>query len=149
MGGVPALVPFATLTGADVYDLLALRQRVFVVEQHCAYLDADGLDRDARHFLMRDRGVLIAYTRVLAPGVRFPTFSIGRVVVAPERRGERLGREVMEKTIAEIERVEGAVPISLAAQAHLEGFYGSLGFRTISGAYDEDGIPHVDMRREP
>ncbi len=55
----------------------------------------------------------------------------------------------MELTIAEIEKADGQVPISLAAQAHLEGFYGSLGFRTISSPYDEDGIPHLDMRREP
>jgi ElaA protein len=141
------LVPFDALSGADVYDLLALRQRVFVVEQRCAYLDADGLDRGARHLLLRDAGVLVAYTRVLAAGVRFPTIAIGRVVVAPERRGAALGRRVMLDTIAGIEASEGNVPITLAAQAHLETFYGSLGFVTISPRYDEDGIPHVDMRR--
>lgn len=146
---VSALLPFASLSGADVYDLLSLRQQVFVVEQHCAYLDADGLDRDGRHFLLRDRGVLVAYTRVLAPGVRFPTSSIGRVVVAPARRGEGLGREVMTRTIAEIEKTDGVAPLMLAAQAHLETFYGSLGFRTVSSPYDEDGIPHLDMRRDP
>ncbi len=142
-----ALCPFDALSGADVYDMLALRQRVFVVEQACAYLDADGLDRGARHLLLREGGVLVAYTRVLAPGVRFPTVTIGRVVVAPERRGEALGLRVMRETIAAIEASEGPVPITLAAQAHLERFYGALGFVTISPRYDEDGIPHVDMRR--
>ena len=145
----PVLVSFASLSGADVYDLLALRQRVFIVEQACAYLDADGLDQNARHLLLRDeRGVLIACTRVLANGVRFETISIGRVVVAPERRLEKLGRRVMEATIRAIEASDGRVPITLAAQAHLERFYASLGFVTISAPYDEDGIPHVDMRRD-
>jgi len=145
----PTLVSFDALSGADVYDLLALRQRVFVVEQACAYLDADGLDRAARHLLMRDRqGALIAYTRVLEPGVRFATHAIGRVVVAPERRGEALGHAVMQSTIAAIELAHGRVPITLAAQAHLQRFYARLGFVTISETpYDEDGIPHVDMRR--
>lgn len=143
------LVPFEALSGADVYDLLALRQRVFVVEQHCAYLDADGLDQGARHLLLRDAaGMLVACTRVLPPGPRFPTIAIGRVVVAPERRGEALGRRVMQETIAAIEATDGKVPMMLAAQAHLERFYGSLGFVTVSAPYDEDGIPHVDMRRD-
>lgn len=146
-GVATPLVPFDALSGADVYDVLALRQRVFVVEQACAYLDADGLDRGARHLLLRDAGVLVAYTRVLAAGVRFPTLAIGRVVVAPERRGEELGRRVMMETLAAIEASEGRVPVTLAAQAHLERFYGSLGFVTISPPFDEDGIPHVDMRR--
>lgn len=141
------LVPFDALSGADVYDLLALRQRVFIVEQRCAYLDADGLDRGARHLLLREGGVLVAYTRVLAPGARFATVAIGRVVVAPERRGEALGRRVMQESIAAIEASDGHVPVTLAAQAHLERFYGSLGFVTISSPYDEDGIPHLDMRR--
>jgi ElaA protein len=148
MAAVPTpLLPFAALTGTDVYDLLALRQRVFVVEQACAYLDADGLDRDARHMLLREGGALVAYARVLAAGARFDTVAIGRVVVAPEQRGRELGRRVMRETIAAIEASDGAVPITLAAQAHLERFYGSLGFVTISAPFDEDGIPHVDMRR--
>jgi len=141
------LVPFESLSGADVYDVLALRQRVFVVEQACAYLDADGLDRNARHLLLREGGALVAYTRVLPAGARFATITIGRVVVSPEHRGRELGRRVMNETIAAIEASEGTVPISLAAQAHLERFYGSLGFVTISPRYDEDGIPHLDMRR--
>ncbi len=141
------LLPFEALSGADVYDLLALRQRVFVVEQACAYLDADGLDHSARHLLIRDGRALVAYARVLPPGARFSTIAIGRVVVAPERRAEALGRRVMREAIAAIEASDGLVPISLAAQAHLERFYGSLGFVTISPRYDEDGIPHLDMRR--
>ena len=76
-----------------------------------------------------------------------PTIAIGRVVVSPEHRGGQRGRRVMELAIAAIEEAEGRVPISLAAQAHLAKFYGSLGFATISPPYDEDGIPHVDMRR--
>lgn len=140
--------PFEGLSGRDVYDLLALRQEIFVVEQRCAFLDADGLDLGAQHLLMRDdTHALAAYVRVLPPGTKFPTHSIGRVVVAAAHRGTGLGRGVMREAIARVEAAHGAVPITLSAQAHLEGFYGSLGFVTISDRYDEDGIPHVDMRR--
>ena len=139
--------PFRSLDGTDVYDLLALRQRVFVVEQACAYLDADGLDRAAQHLLIRQDRVLVACARVLAPGVRFPSIGIGRVVVAPERRGSGLGRVVMQQAVSHIENENGASTIMLAAQAHLERFYGSLGFERVSDEYDEDGIAHIDMRR--
>ena len=46
---------FADLNLADLYALLALRQRVFIVEQRCPYLDADGLDAGAWHLLVKTR----------------------------------------------------------------------------------------------
>jgi hypothetical protein len=52
----------------DLYDALALRCRVFVLEQG-PYLDPDGLDRVAWHLLGRDAsGALHAYLRVVDPG---------------------------------------------------------------------------------
>jgi ElaA protein len=143
------ILPFDALTGAEVYALLALRQRVFVVEQDCAYLDADGLDADAAHVLIDDGESLRAYLRVLRPGVRFDTVTLGRVVVDPAHRGVQLGRRVMEEALAHVARTHGPVPVSLSAQAHLVAFYGSLGFAPTSGVYDEDGIAHIDMRRAP
>ena len=143
------LVPFAALSAPDLYAVLALRQRVFVVEQQCAFLDADGRDAAAEHLLMRDGPELAAYLRVLAPGAQFDTFTIGRVVVSPERRGEQLGRRVMEEGIRRVQGARGPVAISVGAQARLERFYASLGFVRVSELYDEDGIPHIDMRRGP
>ncbi|MCK5571936.1 MAG: GNAT family N-acetyltransferase, partial [Bacteroidetes bacterium] len=79
----------------ELYAILALRQSVFVVEQQSLFLDPDGLDRDAWHLLgLDDRGKIAAYLRVLAPGVRFPDPSIGRIVVLPELRGRGIGREM-------------------------------------------------------
>jgi ElaA protein len=140
---------FTELDGATVYALLALRARVFVVEQHCAYQDPDGLDLEAIHVLARERGALIACARILAPGAgRYPDApAIGRVVVAPEARGRDLGRALMRHAIAACERAHGPVPIALSAQAHLERLYASLGFVRASDLYDDDGIPHIDMRR--
>ena len=39
------------LTAAELYAVLAARQQVFAVEQHCAFLDADGHDVHAWHLL--------------------------------------------------------------------------------------------------
>jgi ElaA protein len=136
---------FAELSLPELYAIVNLRERVFVVEQRCVYLDADGLDPVARHvFAMTSGGPrVVSYLRVLPAGTRFPEVSIGRVVVAPEVRGSGLGRELMRRALA----AHGEVAIRLAAQAHLEAFYASLGFRRASELFDEDGIPHLEMLR--
>ena len=138
---------FDELAPRELHDALALRQRVFVVEQACVYQDVDGKDPNALHLLGRDEhGALVAYARILAPGVRFDVAAIGRVVIAPERRGEGLARTLMLEAIR-VARDHHGPRVALSAQAHLEAFYASLGFVRVGDEYDEDGIPHVDMRR--
>lgn len=138
---------FDELAPRELHDALALRQRVFVVEQACVYQDVDGKDPNALHLLGRDdHGALVAYARILPPGARFDVAAIGRVVIAPERRGEGLARTLMLEAIR-VARDHHGPRVALSAQAHLETFYASLGFVRVSDEYDEDGIPHVDMRR--
>ena len=136
---------FAELEVDALYDLLRLRQQVFVVEQDCVYLDLDGLDSAATHMLCREEGRLLAYQRCLPPGVSYPQSSIGRIVVAPEARGLRLGRDLVQRGIEHnLSRWPGS-GIRLNAQAYLRRFYTELGFVAQGDEYDEDGIPHVQM----
>jgi ElaA protein len=134
---------FAELSVPELYAIVRLRERVFVVEQRCVYLDADGLDPASRHVFATRDGDVVAYLRVLPPGARFAERSIGRVVIAPEVRGTGLGRELMRRALV----AHGDVSIRIAAQAHLEAFYSRLGFLRVSDVFDEDGIPHVEMLR--
>lgn len=127
----------------DLHDLARLRQEVFVVEQECAYLDLDGRDPEAFHLLGRDGDGLAAYLRAFGP--EQPV--IGRVVVAPRRRGEGLGRRLMEEGRARVEAAWGPGPLRVGAQARLERFYASLGYVVCGPGYDEDGIWHVPMER--
>ena len=137
--------PFAALSGRQVYAISVLRERVFVVEQNCVYLDADGLDLDSRHLWAEsEAGEIVAYLRVVPAGMKFDEISIGRVITAPEARGTGLGRELMRRGITAV----GAKTIRIGAQAHLEKFYGELGFVRASDEYDEDGIPHIEMLRQ-
>ena len=143
---------FNELSLTDLYDLMRLRQEVFVVEQSCVYLDADGYDQNARHLLGRDgEGQLVACLRLFAPGVKYKEFpdeaSIGRVCTAALARGTGLGQELMRRGIAEAERLWPGSRIRISAQAYLLNFYGKLGFVPVSEPYDEDGIPHVEMLR--
>ncbi len=142
--------PFAALSASELYELLALRQRVFVVEQNCAYVDCDGKDLRAHHLLGRDAtGALVAYARLLPPGVSFAEASIGRVVTDGAARRFGYGRALMHEAIARTRALFGGGPIRIGAQRYLERFYGELGFRTEGEPYDEDGIPHVEMVLAP
>jgi ElaA protein len=144
---------FADLTVAQLYEMLALRQQVFVLEQTCLYPDIDGLDPGAHHLLgwhtVDGRRVLAATLRCLAPGAKYDEMSLGRVVTSPAARGTGLGRELVAEGIAHAERQHPGHAIRIGAQAHLERFYAGFGFVTVSEPYDEDGIMHVDMLRRP
>ncbi len=142
-------VPFAALTLDQLYDVLALRSEVFVVEQHCVFLDIDGLDRKTWHLLGHgEDGMLKAYVRLIPPGLKGADALIGRVVTAPAARGGGTGRVLMAESLAQCERLWPGHAITLHAQAHLERFYGSFGFSPVGEQYMEDGIPHQEMQKQ-
>lgn len=140
---------FDALTVHELYAILALRQRVFVVEQTCPYLDCDDHDQVARHLWIDEGEGPVAYTRILPPGEKYEDASLGRVVSAPEARRTGVGRAIVRAAIEAIERAWGRVPIRISAQAYLERFYGELGFVRCGTNYLEDGIPHCEMVRSP
>jgi ElaA protein len=136
---------FAELGVDNLYDALALRCRVFVLEQG-PYLDPDGLDRQSWHLLGRDEaGTLQAYLRVVDPGLKYDEPSIGRVITAPEVRGTGLGRRLFAEGVTRCEAAWPGQGIRISAQAHLEPLYGSYGFIRVGANYLEDGIAHVEM----
>jgi ElaA protein len=138
---------FDELSTSLLYEILRLRQEVFVMEQNCVYLDVDGWDDKALHLIGTEIDQVVAYARVFGPGVKYPEASIGRVLTPLHKRRSGAGRALMTEAIRGLlERWPGA-PIRLDAQQYLVGFYGSFGFNVVSGAYIEDGIPHVRMLR--
>lgn len=139
----------SALSTRDLYALLELRSRVFVVEQNCAYQDVDGQDlsADTHHLLARQDGQLLAYLRLLDPSTQGGEVAIGRVLTAPAARGSGLGHALMEHAIEACTRLWPGRPIYLSAQAHLQGYYGRYGFLAVTEPYLEDNIPHIGMRR--
>jgi ElaA protein len=142
---------FSELRPEDLYAVVRLRETVFVVEQQCPYIDADGRDPQAWHLLGWSDGQggrsLVAYARIFEPGVRYDEGSIGRVVTAPEVRGTGLGKILMAEALRRLESLAPNQSVKIAAQRRLERFYLELGFKTVSAPYEEDGIIHVDMVR--
>lgn len=141
---------FELLDNAALYALLKLRSEVFVVEQNCVFLDLDDHDQNAEHLLMRDaQGALIGYSRLLPPGEKYEEPSIGRVVVSPKVRATGAGRRLMAESVRGAKERYPSLPNLIWAQHHLERFYASFGFVTVSEPELEDGIPHVKMRLAP
>jgi ElaA protein len=131
--------PFAELSPSVVYGILRLRSVVFVMEQDCVFLDADGRDVEAGavHLWVSDGDEVVACARVLpeAEGV-----SIGRLVTAPSHRRRGLGEALMRAAMSMAGR-----PARIHAQSHLAGWYGRMGFSVCGDEFLEDGIPHVAM----
>jgi ElaA protein len=144
--------PMHELRPHELYAALALRQQVFVVEQRCAFLDADGLDSRAWHLLgwqaAASQPALAAYLRIVEPGAKYREPSLGRIVTCAAARGSGIGRLLVAEGIAHAEALYPGLPIRIGAQRYLERFYASFGFRTVSDPYDEDGIEHAEMLRD-
>ena len=143
------LKKFGELTLDELYSILELRSKVFIVEQNCIYNDPDGRDQLAWHVLGTEEDQLIAYSRILPPGAVYTDPVIGRVVTSPLKRKSGIGRELMNRSIKHCEDLFGKTCIRLSAQAYLKKFYESLGFSAIGDEYLDDGIPHIKMTSKP
>ena len=139
------LRPFDRLSAAEIYNVLRLRSRVFVVEQQCLYLDMDNKDQEAFHLLGMQGDSLAAYARLFAPGTYYRESAIGRIVTAPEVRGTGIGKLLVKESLEIARRLYGDGPVRIGAQRHLERFYVGLGFQVAGEPYVEDGILHVEM----
>jgi ElaA protein len=142
-----SLKKFDDLTPLELYKIIQLRNEVFVVEQNCPYQDADNKDLSSYHFMGWDKDKLVAYTRLLPPGLSYTEPSIGRVVSSPAVRGSGIGKELMVKSIEQVKQLFGALPIKIGAQFYLYKFYTSFGFQQTSDIYLEDNIEHIEMVR--
>ncbi len=137
--------PFDLLTPRELYEAVRLRNEVFVVEQNCVFQDADGKDGNCFHLLIYKENVLVAYSRLVPPGISYPEPSIGRVVTSLLVRRKGMGRILMNQSIERLYGLYGRVDIKIGAQLYLHDFYGSFGFKQCSEVYDEDGIEHIEM----
>ena len=140
-------VPFDSLSARELQAIHRARQRVFVVEQDCAFLDADPLDERAQHLAAWATGEPdpVAYARLLPPSARYTEASIGRVLTSPALRGRGIGRELMARALTLVAAMWPRAGVRISAQTRLEPFYASLGFVAVGAPYVEDGIDHTEM----
>lgn len=135
--------PFTELTALEFFEIVKERVAVFVVEQNCPYQEVDDIDPKAIHtYLKAENRTIVAYTRIYQEN---EMVHFGRVLVKEGFRELGLGRKIVEETLAVIEKEFPNQKIVIGAQAHLQAFYASVGFKVISEVYLEDDIPHIDM----
>lgn len=130
----------------EFHDLVALRIKVFVVEQNCPYQDLDGLDKQCYHLIATTAdNEIVGTARIIPPGLLYAPAGIGRIVLDESVRGGNYGHELMKQAIQFIFTTFGQVDMKLSAQKHLEKYYNQHGFLSTGKEYLEDGIPHVEM----
>lgn len=136
---------YIDLSNDELYSILHLRQKVFVLEQNCPYIDADYSDQDALHLLAYRGNDLIGYLRAFRPGIKYEGSSLGRIVIEMNSRGLGIGKKI---TIEGVELLRKEYPkseIIISAQHRLEHFYIDLGFTSRGDVYLEDNIDHIQM----
>jgi len=143
------LKPFSELTPNELYSILQLRNEVFIVEQKCPYQDMDNKDLKSWHLMGIRDDKLVAYARLLAPGISYSESSIGRIVTSPIVRKTGIGKKLVGKSIDQIKKLFNTDTIRIGAQLYLKTFYESFGFIQEGEIYLEDNIPHILMLRNP
>jgi len=139
---------FKELNTDQLYNILKVRQDVFVVEQNCVYADMDSDDRDCLHLFAtteNDNLNIVAYLRIVPPGIQYPQASIGRVLTTEQTRGTGAGLSLVTKALEKLATQYPTYDVKISAQVYLQTFYKNFGFAIISPVYDEDGIDHIDM----
>ena len=139
---------FENLSKEEVYEILSFRQSIFVVEQESWYLDADALDQESEHLIVKYKDKLIGYLRLVPPGIIYKTASLGRIAIDKTHRGKGLGSKLVEEGLKRTECTYSSSALTISAQEYLIGFYQDHGFEVSGEAYDEDGIPHIKMFRD-
>lgn len=136
---------FDQLSTKELYQILKIRQEVFIVEQTCYYLDADDADDSSVHIWAEIEGKIVAYCRIFDAGVKYPESSIGRVLTHPQFRSLKLGKTLMKIALSSIKGRFGDLPVRISAQDYLLKFYEDFGFVDTGKHYLEDEIPHTEM----
>ena len=136
---------FNSISKDELYDVLSLRQRVFIIEQDCFYEDLDYSDQDANHLLLYRDNKLIGYSRVFSPGIKYDAASIGRIVTDLDYRGKGYGRSITQESIKFLKNNYPESDITISAQYRLVDFYENIGFEREGSVYLEDDIDHIKM----
>lgn len=134
--------PTTQLTNLELINIFIERTKVFVVEQNAAYQEVDESDKDAKHVFFKEEDDIVAYTRIINDE---DAVAFGRVLVNESYRGQNLGRKIVTATLDEINANYDTKHVRISAQARLQKFYESFGFKVASEVYLEDNIPHIAM----
>ena len=133
--------PFNQLTNEEVYQILDLRLKVFVMEQQIMYVDTDYKDQKCIHYMIKDDNHIVCYLRVIPKGLKYEEYALSRVVTDPNYRSHKLATKLIKKAMEDLK----GEPIRISGQAYLKAYYEGLGFKVVKGPYLEEDILHYEM----
>ncbi len=139
------LKSFDELTNYEVYEILHLRSRIFIVDQQSIYIDPDNYDQKALHLCAFSSNKIIAYARLFRSGDKIESATFGRVLVDQSLQKQGIGRELVSRSIAILHQEYNENTIQIEAQLYLQKFYSDYGFIPIGEPYIEDNVPHIRM----
>ena len=144
--GTWLLRTFNELSNDELYNILKLRNAIFIVDQQCVFADIDGRDQTyCYHFFYTLNGQVIAYARIFGPGQFYKEPCLSRVCTSLDQRGKGIGKELMKRALDEMSRLFPGQSIRIGAQLYLKTFYENFGFKMDGDPYIEDGIKHIQM----
>ncbi len=140
---------FTQLKNEQIYQILKLRQDVFILEQQSFYHDIDGNDEAAQHCFFEKNGEIKAYLRLIKLDSQQGSeavFNIGRFVIQVKLRAKQLGHVLFMQVIDHLNQNYDSYKINISAQLELRCYYEKLGFLALSTPpYDDGGVMHIDM----
>lgn len=147
--GTWRLSSFDELSNDELYNILKLRNAIFIVDQQCVFADIDGRDQaGCYHFFCTLNNQIIAYARIFEPGQVYQEPCLSRVCTSLDQRGKGMGKELVKRALDEMSRLFPGQPIRIGAQLYLKTFYEGFGFKIEGDLYIEDGIEHIQMIRK-
>lgn len=122
-----------------------IREAVFVKEQGFQE-EFDGEDGRATHFLAWLDGVAVGTCRVYFHS-QINGYLIGRIAVKKEFRGKKIGAEMLKEATTFLME-KGARQAYLHAQVQAKPFYEKQGFLAFGDEDQDEGCPHIWMKKE-
>lgn len=136
---------FNELTINELYQILYLRVKTFVVDQNRIYQEVDNKDQKAIHIFKQDEtGEVVAYARVFLID-NDEKVSFGRVVTSDKVRGQGLGGKLLDQIMESIKKFFPNKELVIEAQVQVQGFYERVGFESIGEPFIYKSTPHIKM----
>ena len=136
---------FNELTINELYQILYLRVKTFVVDQERIYQEVDNKDQKAFHIFKQDKnGEVVAYARIFLVDNN-KKVSFGRVVTSDKVRGQGLGGKLLDQIMESIRDFFPNKEIVIEAQIQVQGFYERVNFKSIGDPFIYKSTPHIKM----
>ena len=121
-----------------------IRTAVFVDEQGFQE-EFDTIDDTAAHIVIFDDEVPIATCRVFWDAT-MDSYILGRLAVIKKYRGRNIGSVIMGEAEKHVQKM-GGKGIILHAQCRAANFYKKLGYTEFGNIEDDQGCPHIWMKK--